>query len=71
MLLSWGAEQWPTFQKGFLDGYAESGTVAARFWQRLRLYQAILSIEQLVAGGVGEQEAVAGCRRRIAQALDS
>ena len=69
MLLNWGAEQWPTFQRGFLDGYAESGTVVSRFWPRLRLYQALLSVEHLVAVGTGTPETVAECQRRIAEAM--
>ncbi len=68
-LLNWGAEQWPTFQRGFLDGYAESGTVPAQFWPRLRLYQALVSVERLVASGTGTPEMIAECQRRIAQGL--
>ena len=70
-LLNWGTEQWPAFQTGLLDGYAESGTVSAKFWPRLRLYQAILAVEHLVAGGTKNQEATAVCRQRIHKALSS
>jgi aminoglycoside phosphotransferase (APT) family kinase protein len=68
-LLNWGMEEWPTFQRGFLDGYAESGAVVPRFWPRLRLYQALVSVEHLVALGTASPETIAECRRRIAEAL--
>ncbi len=48
-LFLWSFAAVPAFQKGFLDGYAESGRLDANFWERLHLYQALTCLESLAA----------------------
>ncbi|MBL7198799.1 MAG: aminoglycoside phosphotransferase family protein [Anaerolineae bacterium] len=42
-------ERLPAFQKGFLDGYAESGELVRHFWGRLRLYQMFACLRGITA----------------------
>jgi aminoglycoside phosphotransferase (APT) family kinase protein len=46
-LFAQSSEGSPAFEKGFLDGYVESGELVAQFWERLRLYQALVCLEQV------------------------
>jgi aminoglycoside phosphotransferase (APT) family kinase protein len=68
-LLRWRTSPWPAFQKGLLDGYAESALLGAAFWDRLKLYQAIVDLECVLAGS-GDQ-ASSAARRQLAAYLAS
>jgi aminoglycoside phosphotransferase (APT) family kinase protein len=55
LLLDPGFQQAPTFQKGFLDGYAESGELPATFWDRLKIYRLFAALERLLRAHEREQ----------------
>jgi aminoglycoside phosphotransferase (APT) family kinase protein len=56
----------PEIQKGFLDGYAETGDLGPAFWERLALYQAFSSLEELLlAQGRGQIERARTLRSRL------
>jgi aminoglycoside phosphotransferase (APT) family kinase protein len=69
VLFNWGAENLPTFQKGFLDGYSDYGHLGDRFWVRLRFYQVYVCLQELLTSAHGLQ--VTRCRRRLADYLAS
>jgi aminoglycoside phosphotransferase (APT) family kinase protein len=47
-LFLWHFEGVPSFEKGFLDGYVESGELGTRFWDRLGLYRIFTCLECVV-----------------------
>jgi aminoglycoside phosphotransferase (APT) family kinase protein len=47
-LFAWHYDRQPSLRKGFLDGYTESGELTARFWERLALYQAFVSLRNML-----------------------
>jgi Ser/Thr protein kinase RdoA (MazF antagonist) len=48
-LFAWDFRAVPAARKGFLDGYTEAGELSPRFWERLSLYQAFVSLETLLS----------------------
>lgn len=46
-LFNWPMAEAPSFQKSFLDGYAESGELPVHFWERLALYQAVFCLNKI------------------------
>jgi aminoglycoside phosphotransferase (APT) family kinase protein len=48
-LLAWHIKDSPSLQKGLLDGYTEVGELEARFWERLVLYQVLVSLGALLS----------------------
>jgi aminoglycoside phosphotransferase (APT) family kinase protein len=67
LLLEPGFQEMPSFQKGFLDGYAESGELPAAFWDRLRLYGLFTSLFGLVRANEGNQT---GRAKEYAEQID-
>ena len=55
LLLDPDFQQAPTFQKGFLDGYAESGELSATFWGRLKIYRLFAALERVLRAHKREQ----------------
>lgn len=47
-LFAWDFRQASAAQKGLLDGYTESAELPPRFWERLALYEAFVSLEALL-----------------------
>jgi aminoglycoside phosphotransferase (APT) family kinase protein len=62
----------PAAQKGFLDGYTDSGELSPRFWDRLGLYQAFVSLRTLlVAHRKGDPGLMWQATEQIQHYLDS
>jgi aminoglycoside phosphotransferase (APT) family kinase protein len=70
-LLAWYIKDSPSLQKGFLDGYTEVGELEAKFWERLVIYQVLVSLGALLAAhrqGQLEQEQIH--RKQVDRFLD-
>lgn len=55
-------EHHPALQKGFLDGYIDTGELPDDFWQRLGVYRLLVNVRGLLALR-GDDEALAEARR--------
>ena len=70
-LLAWHIKDSPSLQKGFLDGYTEVGELEAKFWERLVIYQVLVSLGALlVAHQQGQLEQERIHRKQVNRFLD-
>jgi aminoglycoside phosphotransferase (APT) family kinase protein len=56
-LLCWFQDRPPGLERGVLDGYVETGTMTANFWDRLDRYQILVRLETLATGQLSEAKA--------------
>jgi aminoglycoside phosphotransferase (APT) family kinase protein len=67
-VLSQSTQDLPGLRKGFLDGYAETGTLGTQFWDRVRLYRALANLKALArAHGEGHQAVAEQNRQMLIQ----
>jgi fructosamine-3-kinase len=60
----------PALQKGFLDGYADTGELADDFWERLSVYRLLANARGLFEAHGKKDEASADIHRtRLRRAL--
>jgi hypothetical protein len=64
-VLSQSTQDLPGLRKGFLDGYAETGTLGTQFWDRVRLYTALANLKALARAHGEGQQAVAEQNRQM------
>jgi len=63
-------EQYPTLERGFLDGYADVGEIGPQFWDRLRLYQTLAAVRQVThAHRAGQPDKIEEARQRLERLL--